>query len=551
MASAVSMPASASVSASASASASAFTSASASASTSAGPALSPARPVDLAALKDTVSDALAKRGVLASLKAQLRAAVFTTLNDATPSAAPSVAAQRTASLAATEKGRLALDMVREFLQFCRLEQTLSVFNPESGCADTRVDPFALQRQAGIQLHDGHHAGTAPSRPVLLALLESRASHDHHSSAQPRSSLSLIPQSTSAAVSAPSTHPSAPPSTSSSAAQPNQPVNVPAPSPAPHSQSSPAPASTAAAPAAAGPSIAQPGSSLLGSLPPPSSLSKPGLLGSLPPPPSSKPSLLPIPASAASSVFSKPAPSTSHTDTTPVSLIHHDQQATPLAAPVPSVSPKAAPAAFSPKSSKNLDDELDDLLGLGDSKEKHGIATQGSLEGRRSSTGGAGRRHSRSNAYDEAETDLELGSSTPHVQAGGSSLHNDELVARQSTVSSSAALAPAPASAPAPAHVPAPAPAPAVPLAPLAKPAAVKTIADEIEEDIDEYIEDFEDHDEKLMNGNAKSQTDEEVCLFRRVARAWKSWQLTQPTNLAMLRPNANAVSPTMQPATAA
>ncbi|KAL2914310.1 hypothetical protein HK105_206082 [Polyrhizophydium stewartii] len=133
---------------------------------------------DVAALKDMVSGVLERRG------AQLRSAVFGVLNDTDAAANPPPTLEAFAALAKTSHGavswlesaasradaggagRLAVDLVREFLQFYALEQTLSVFNPESGSPDIRVERAELVVRAGIA------QDPTPKRPVLVQLLES-------------------------------------------------------------------------------------------------------------------------------------------------------------------------------------------------------------------------------------------------------------------------------------------------------------------------------------------------------------------------------------------
>ncbi|KAJ1341610.1 hypothetical protein BSLG_003799 [Batrachochytrium salamandrivorans] len=100
------------------------------------------------------------------------------------------------ALAGSEKGRLALDMVREFLIFYKLEQTLLVFNPEWAykfivrllgfCMhiviqsyarpcyqqdDARVDSAMLLKKSGLP------TSTTVNKPVLLALIEASVANE--------------------------------------------------------------------------------------------------------------------------------------------------------------------------------------------------------------------------------------------------------------------------------------------------------------------------------------------------------------------------------------
>ncbi|KAH6601394.1 hypothetical protein BASA50_001664 [Batrachochytrium salamandrivorans] len=131
--------------------------------------------VDMAPLKTMVSDSLARRGVLASLKAQLRAAVFNTLYEEQGTHHSTLGSTTShkdiMALAGSEKGRLALDMVREFLIFYKLEQTLLVFNPECGLDDARVDSAMLLKKSGLP------TSTTVNKPVLLALIEASVANE--------------------------------------------------------------------------------------------------------------------------------------------------------------------------------------------------------------------------------------------------------------------------------------------------------------------------------------------------------------------------------------
>ncbi|GAU90573.1 hypothetical protein RvY_02974 [Ramazzottius varieornatus] len=79
-------------------------------------------------LKEMVMNALDKAGILASLRAQLRAATFLALegHEKFPAFGP-----RIKSVAETENGRLCLELVQEFLVSMELEQTYSVFKAEA------------------------------------------------------------------------------------------------------------------------------------------------------------------------------------------------------------------------------------------------------------------------------------------------------------------------------------------------------------------------------------------------------------------------------------
>ncbi|RKO90561.1 hypothetical protein BDK51DRAFT_43960 [Blyttiomyces helicus] len=122
---------------------------------------------ELASLKALVSDVLSKQGVLGKIKAQLRASVFTVLQDSKTgkdTTAPT-GNDKVAALQATPQGRLALELVLEFLQYMDMDYTLAVFGPEISLPDEgRVDSLAVA--AKLQL-----GGGTGGKPLLVRLLE--------------------------------------------------------------------------------------------------------------------------------------------------------------------------------------------------------------------------------------------------------------------------------------------------------------------------------------------------------------------------------------------
>ena len=111
----------------------------------------------LSDVSDAVKEALQRRGVLAKVKATIRAEVFHALED------------KTVSL--PEKPReifLASEMIREFLQTSGLNSSLSVFNDEIGQpAQMAVDREFIGGELGVNVNDGV-VGT--SQVPLLVLL---------------------------------------------------------------------------------------------------------------------------------------------------------------------------------------------------------------------------------------------------------------------------------------------------------------------------------------------------------------------------------------------
>ncbi|KAJ3150890.1 FGFR1 oncoprotein partner [Geranomyces variabilis] len=125
-------------------------------------------------LKNLVSDVLRKRGVLGSLKAQLRSSVFAILkspDDAASVTLPLENAKVTA-LRATKEGRQSLLLVRDLLKTLGLEYTLAVFEPEVHLDDDDVAQNATLLNA-LNLPT---SSTPSAKPLLTQLLEQQSAH---------------------------------------------------------------------------------------------------------------------------------------------------------------------------------------------------------------------------------------------------------------------------------------------------------------------------------------------------------------------------------------
>ena len=101
-----------------------------------------------------VKDTLEARGVLGAIKAQLRAAVFTAIDEqerADGVHAENAAVQR---MKKTEEGEVALELFLDFLEFYNLHSTASVFTAEcsipapSSPANSSAAKKALAERAG-------------------------------------------------------------------------------------------------------------------------------------------------------------------------------------------------------------------------------------------------------------------------------------------------------------------------------------------------------------------------------------------------------------------
>lgn len=67
----------------------------------------------------------------------------------------------------SEQSTLVAELIREFLEFYRLEYTLAIFNPETNLKGKTQDKEALAKKAGINF--------LQEKPILLQLLEAMQS----------------------------------------------------------------------------------------------------------------------------------------------------------------------------------------------------------------------------------------------------------------------------------------------------------------------------------------------------------------------------------------
>ena len=113
----------------------------------------------LSDLAEVVKEALNRRGVLAKVKANVRAEIFHALEDKT--------------VTMPDKPRetfLASELIREFLQLSGLNNSLSVYSEENGQpAEMAVDREFIGGELGVNVQD-NVVGTA-SVPLLVLLVK--------------------------------------------------------------------------------------------------------------------------------------------------------------------------------------------------------------------------------------------------------------------------------------------------------------------------------------------------------------------------------------------
>lgn len=113
-------------------------------------------------LYSAVEEALESKGVLGTIRAQLRAAVLEAVMEADP-------APPRDRVRVVPHGELALDLVTDFLSRCELRRALCVLMPEAGAAP--VDSRKLRERLGLAPGDG---------PVLCDLLATKGDDDDFS-----------------------------------------------------------------------------------------------------------------------------------------------------------------------------------------------------------------------------------------------------------------------------------------------------------------------------------------------------------------------------------
>ena len=115
-------------------------------------------------LTQVVTSALESRGVLAKMRAELRANVFSAIHEGQggKQVQPSAPLRL---LQAEPAGRLAASLVLELLQVCELDYSASVLVPEARMEDV-ADRAALTKILGL-------SPTPADEPLLVQLLRSR------------------------------------------------------------------------------------------------------------------------------------------------------------------------------------------------------------------------------------------------------------------------------------------------------------------------------------------------------------------------------------------
>ncbi|KAJ7515194.1 hypothetical protein O6H91_22G004900 [Diphasiastrum complanatum] len=132
---------------------------------------------ELMELKTLVTKTLEKRGVLARIRAELRANVFAAIEEQERDddgsdggfALIGKCNEKAKKLHATPTGKMLASLICEYLEWCELEHTMKVYLPE--CNMTRgLSRSELQEKLALKV-EFENGRDAESAPLLLTLLE--------------------------------------------------------------------------------------------------------------------------------------------------------------------------------------------------------------------------------------------------------------------------------------------------------------------------------------------------------------------------------------------
>lgn len=116
-------------------------------------------------LKDLIIQSLESKGVLGNIRAQLRSCVFKCIDDQDrmESGQSSFHFDNPHARKATETpvGKLGAELIREFMEYYKMDYSLNIFGPESNTMGKTEDKDDLARRTGME--QGSHA----DKPVLI------------------------------------------------------------------------------------------------------------------------------------------------------------------------------------------------------------------------------------------------------------------------------------------------------------------------------------------------------------------------------------------------
>lgn len=142
-----------------------------------GPSPAEAYQSEMAELKALMHKSLEQKGVLAKIKAEIRASIFQTLEESDRAAGPSeptallgTCSEQAAALNGTKAGRLLGSLICEYMEWAGIDHSLKLF-----LAETNLQDVYPTRRASLAQELGLPASST-GKPLLLELLEQ---HFHH------------------------------------------------------------------------------------------------------------------------------------------------------------------------------------------------------------------------------------------------------------------------------------------------------------------------------------------------------------------------------------
>ncbi|CAG9330621.1 unnamed protein product [Blepharisma stoltei] len=112
-------------------------------------------------LKENIIKTLESKGILDSIKAQLKSQVLQALES--QSGKGQVFKPESLKIMESEEGKICVELIREFLEFAKFKSTLEVFIPEGHLSSANADRILLETKTGVRFEQG--------KPLLMTILE--------------------------------------------------------------------------------------------------------------------------------------------------------------------------------------------------------------------------------------------------------------------------------------------------------------------------------------------------------------------------------------------
>lgn len=134
-------------------------------------------------LKNLVIQSLETNGILGQVRAQLRSCVFKVIDnqDQVESGKSSFHWENPLArqILGTDQSTLCAELVKEFLEYYKLDYSLQIFMPETNLQSKQSENKEdLLGKLGMKSHDS-------AKPLLMTLLESFMNKDHSAQAAPQ------------------------------------------------------------------------------------------------------------------------------------------------------------------------------------------------------------------------------------------------------------------------------------------------------------------------------------------------------------------------------